>query len=443
AGYAFNKAHSVSYATIAYQTAFLKANYPAEYMNAVLIMSSGQLEKTASAIAECHRLGIEVLPPCINHSSENFAIERVDGGTPTIRFGLAAIKNVGAAAVRPLVAAREEGGCFQSIEDLCRRADIRSMNKRVLESLIKAGSLDCIGNRGVLTANIDRIVSVVAREQRLRESGQSTMFDFWGEAKPVSLPGLDLADVELPLQEKLDWEKELLGVYMSEHPFSRAASRLAGKVTALCGQIGEEMAGQNVVVAGIVASVRQMFTKDHRSFAAAVLEDLEGSVEVTAWPEVYEQTRELWVPGSIVLIAGRVSARKGRVQLVCKSAALYLAEDSTEDESAVGSEGPWSEERVELPRLNGGPAEVDLGRTQRLHIRVAETDDVERDVSLLRDVFTALKEYPGQEEVHLAVSNGGDVVTLKVVETRTTNCPALRQRLEALLGQGCVSEEYL
>ncbi|GAG56053.1 unnamed protein product, partial [marine sediment metagenome] len=165
AGYAFNKAHSVSYALIAYQTAYLKANYPAEYITAFLITNAGQLEKVASAVAECRRLGIPVLPPDINRSQASFSIEGdSQGNAPAIRFGLTVIKNVGLGAIEPIIAERNKGGDFKSIEDLCRRCDLRGVNKRVMESLIKVGALDCLGSRGALLQNIDRILSLAQRE---------------------------------------------------------------------------------------------------------------------------------------------------------------------------------------------------------------------------------------------------------------------------------------
>jgi len=254
AGYAFNKAHSVSYALIAYQTAYLKANYPAEYITAFLITQTGQLEKVASAVAECRRLGISVLPPDINRSQASFSIEKGEVTTPAIRFGLAAIKNVGQGAVEPIIAERSKGGEFKSIEDLCRRVDLRGVNKRVMESLIKVGALDSLGSRGALLQSVDRILSLAQREQRLRESGQSTMFDLWGESMPVPLPSLELGGADIPIREKLAWEKELMGVYLSEHPFSPFANKIDSGT--LCGQIDAELAGQTVSVAGMVASVR-------------------------------------------------------------------------------------------------------------------------------------------------------------------------------------------
>ena len=185
AGYAFNKAHAFSYALIAYQTAYLKANYPVEYITALLSAHAGVMEKITSAISECRRLGIKVLPPNINHSEANFSIEKDEKGSLAIRFGLTSIKNVGVGAIESIIAEREKSGQFKSIEDLCRRCDLRNMNRRVMESLIKAGALDCLGNRGTLLNNVNEILSLAQREQKYREAGQTTMFDLWGKEVPV------------------------------------------------------------------------------------------------------------------------------------------------------------------------------------------------------------------------------------------------------------------
>ncbi|MBA7682316.1 DNA polymerase III subunit alpha [subsurface metagenome] len=163
-------------------------------------------------MAECRRLSIPVLPPDINRSQVSFSIEKDSDNAPAIRFGLSVIKNVGAGAVEPIIAERNKGGDFKSIEDLCRRGDLRGVNKRVMESLIKAGALDCLGSRGALLQNVNRILSLAQRERHLRETGQSTMFDLWGEATPIPTPSLELEGADISTKETLAWEKELTGV---------------------------------------------------------------------------------------------------------------------------------------------------------------------------------------------------------------------------------------
>ncbi|TET17789.1 MAG: DNA polymerase III subunit alpha [Dehalococcoidia bacterium] len=425
AGYAFNKAHSVSYALIAYQTAYLKANYPAEYITAFLITNAGQLEKVASAVAECRRLGIPVLPPDINRSQASFSIERdSQGNAPAIRFGLTVIKNVGLGAIEPIIAERNKGGDFKSIEDLCRRCDLRGVNKRVMESLIKAGALDCLDSRGALLQNIDRILSLAQREQYLRQTGQSTMFDLWGEAMPVPMPSLELQAADVSTKEKLAWEKELMGVYLSEHPFSSFATKMASQNTTLCGQIDAELVGQTVVVAGMVASVRHLFTRERTPFASAILEDLDGRIEVMVWPRVYVNTRDLWQEGNILLVEGRVRLRDDRVQLNCDSVRRYQPEAAQGEEIATvePSEAPVVAEEASV-------------KSRRLIITITQTGDEASDIAYLHNLIDTLKGFPGQDEVNLRVISKGRVIKLKMSNMYADYCPELHQRLVELVGE--------
>ncbi len=418
AGYAFNKAHSFSYALIAYQTAYLKANYPAEYITAILITHADQLEKVATAVAECRRLGIEVLPPDVNRSQVSFSIEPDEEGAPTIRFGLNVIKNVGLGAVEPLVAERNKGGEFKSIEDLCRRSDLHGLNRRAMESLIKAGALDCLGDRGALLASVGRIQSLAQREQHLRETGQSTMFDLLGETMPTPMPSLELEAAEISLKDKLAWERELLGVYLSEHPFAAFADKVAAEKTILCGHVDTELVGQTILVAGMVASVHQSFTRDRRPFASVMLEDLDGRVEVMAWPDVYASTRELWQEGNILLVEGRVRVRNDRVQLSCDNVRRYQPEAAPE------------EAQPEEPPAPPPPPK------SRLTISINQTANIEDDVACLNKLVDTLRGFPGEDEVNMCVVNGDRVVNLKLSNIYTNYCPELHQRLVELVGEG-------
>jgi DNA polymerase-3 subunit alpha len=426
AGYAFNKAHSFSYALIAYQTAYLKANYPAEYITAFLITNADQSEKVATAVAECRRLGIAVLPPDINRSQVSFSIETGESGASAIRFGLATIKNVGPGAVEPLVAERREGGDFKSIEDLCRRVDLRGVNRRAVESLIKAGALDCLGDRGTLLHNVGRILTLAQREQHLRETGQSTMFDLWGETMPAPLPSLDLQAADISTKEKLAWERELMGVYLSEHPFAAFANKVAAENTILCGHIDAEQAGQTVVVAGMVASVRQSFTRDRRPFASVTLEDLDGRVEVMVWPDAYVSTRDLWQEGNILLVEGKVRVRDERVQLSCDNVRRYQPEAAQEVEPMVAEETIAYAEPV---------------KSRRLIISMTQTASIEDDVACLNKLVDTLRVFPGEDEVKLCIVNGDKVVNLKLSDIYTDYCPELRQRLVELVGEGGLKME--
>ncbi len=361
AGYAFNKAHSVCYATLSYQTAYLVANYPAEYLTAVMMLANthpaGFGGRVGAAVAECIKLGIPVLPPHVNASAVNFTIERQTGAstataavvpegatteTPaaiplssdapseSIRFGLSCIKNVGEGAIAGIVAEREEKGPFASLEDFCRRIQVKGFNKRALESLIKAGALDGFGpNRTTLATNVDRIASLIAREQKLRDSGQTTMFDLFGDQVQTPLPALELDPVQEHPGEVLAWEKDLLGVYVSDHPFKRAHTSLAAKITAVAAEINEEMAGRDLMIAGMVAGTRTLLTKAGKSFVIAQIEDLSGKVEVVVWPDTYEKSRDLWQEGKILLLSAKVRMRNDRLDVT--------VDDAGEWDEATGS----------------------------------------------------------------------------------------------------------
>ncbi|TMF08258.1 MAG: DNA polymerase III subunit alpha, partial [Chloroflexi bacterium] len=322
AGYAFNKAHAVSYGTIAYQTAYLKANYPAEYMTAVMMMAGGQ-QRVAEAYAECVRAGIPVEPPDVNRSAANFSLGSAEDGKQPIRFGLACVKNVGEGIARGIIEARGAGGPFQTIQDFFERVDSGHLNKRALESLVKAGAFDTLTERAALLANLDRLIGYAQKEQKQRESGQTSLFDLIAvDGPPVHGPELEPAP-EATQQQKLTWEKELLGIYLSEHPFAHVAQELRGVLSCGLVEINAELSGRDLVVGGVVSGMRSLSTRDGRAFLAAELEDITGSVEVTVWPEIWEQTREMWQPGHIVVVNARVKARDDRLQLSVQKASLY------------------------------------------------------------------------------------------------------------------------
>jgi DNA polymerase-3 subunit alpha len=429
AGYAFNKAHAFSYALIAYQTAYLKANYPAEYITAFLIANAGQLEKVASAVAECRRLDITVLQPDIQHSQTNFSIEQSGDHTSAIRFGLTAIKNVGLGAVEPIIAEREKGGKFKSIEDFCRRCDLRGINKRAMESLIKAGTFDSLGDRGTLLHNINSILSLAQREQRLKETGQSTMFDLWGQTTALPMPSLQLEAVDTSAREKLAWEKELMGVYLSDNPLSSFAGKSPPENTTLCGQIDAELDGESVVIIGEVTAVNHLFTRKQEPFVKATLEDLTGSIEVMVWNRVLNQSKEskeLWEEGNILRVEGKVRLREDRVQVNCDRVSRYQPAVSAEEAVTTPPEEP-------AVTVEEAPPVIISPQKHRLVISIAQTSDRESDIARLRELNRTVKDFPGEDEVILRVEIGGEADNLRL--SNTGYCPELHQRLVELVGE--------
>ena len=344
AGYAFNKAHAVSYAAIAYQTAWFKANYPAPYMAAVLRAAAGNSDRVREAAAECGRLGIPLLLPDVNRSEATFTLEKMADGRSAIRFGLGTIKSVGRAAVEPLIAERKENGRIQSATDLAERLDSKSMNRRALEALAKAGAFDEIETRGAIVAAAEDIIKRARRAQELRDSGQTSMFDLFGTEVETPTPTVTLEeDMDATPHEQLNWERELLGAYVSEHPLQAATLALQGRVDAQLAELTEDMAGNTQTVAGLVNSVRLLTTRKGDQFAAVMLEDLSGTAEVTVWPDQWALTKELWQPNQIVITTVNIRTRMDRLTL------------------AVDNVSAWNEQMASAPRaeaLGGAAAAV-------------------------------------------------------------------------------------
>ncbi len=456
AGYAFNKAHSVSYALIAYWTAYFKANFPAEYMSALLSCFQTASDKVALTVAECGRLGVPVLSPDICKGDLGFTVEKTDDGRQAIRFGLAAVKNVGESAVKPIIEARDKGGPFKNVEDLCRRADLRGINRRAIESLIKVGAFDSLGVRGALLANVDRILSLAQEQARLKDSGQSTMFDLFGASVPVPMPTLEISGEDALQSEKLSWEKELLGVYLSEHPLAQAAQKLGGVITAFCGQVDKEMEGQAVVLAGRVSTLKTLFThKDKRAFVSATFEDMQGSVDVTVWPDVYERTIELWKEDNILVVWGKVRVRDDRVSVACDSVKPYEEAVAEAPETGDAAAAPVAARPVErkpmnsttqTPARNGSqainerPAEPEAPvappQPKVLWIDLRETDNLDGDLQKLKLIFDIMKGHPGTDAVRLTVNSQGKVAKLEVPALTVRLGDDLIQQLIGLLGPG-------
>jgi DNA polymerase-3 subunit alpha len=329
AGYAFNKAHAFCYSFVAYQTAYLKANYPVEWMAAVLTTDVAKPEKVVSALGECRRIGIPILVPNINYSQVRFTVERVEhdpasdpaGFDRGIRFGLAAVKNVGEGAVEAVVAEREKHGPFKSLDDFCGRVDLRTVNKRVIEALVKCGAMDDFGPRERLLAGIDACMGAGQSRQKAASAGQVDMFSMFsgGDADGPAMIETPLPVVaDVGRREKLAWEKEAIGVFLSDHPFMDAARFFDHPRYTVTSAISPEIADRQVTIAGIVASVRRITTRKGDTMAVATLEDLYGSVEVVGFPRTYQQYADLWQEDAILVVQGKVDARDERLQIIAE-----------------------------------------------------------------------------------------------------------------------------
>ena len=459
AGYAFNKAHSVSYAMISYWTAYFKAHYPVEYMASVLNSRLDHPDKVVSSINECFRLGIPVLLPDINRSEEFFTIDKESGADPCLRIGLAAIKTVGESAVRPLVAERKQNGPYRSIDDYCRRADSRGLNRRTLESLVRAGAFDSLGPRRAILGVLDQIIATAQMESRRRETGQSSMFDNSAEAGDGAQPsGIVLSDTDASPEERASWERELLGVPLSHNPLWALATLDPGEAMNSLDQLDEEMQGQILTLVGHVSAVVERHTRDQKRFLVVTLDLLGGPVEVMVWPDVLERTQGHWEEGKLLRISGKLRLRGEGFSLACEGAQEYSstaaptpeANGSFGSNGASGSNGSFgsngasgsnshpstvAEHKQKISHSETVPAKSTNGnRARTVSLGVTESDDPTEDAHLLREAIGVLLEYPGTDRVNLEIHTGGGRVVMELPVVSTGYCEDLCQRLVTLLG---------
>ena len=323
AGYGFNKSHSAVYALIAYQTAYLKAHYPVEFMAALLTSEMGDTDKVIKYISECRDMGIKILPPDINESRMDFTV--IDD---KIRFGLAAVKNVGEAAIDVILKTREEEGQFTSIIDFCTRVDLRKVNRRVIESLIKCGAFDSMGvKRAQMMASLDKIMDISQALQRDRDNGQISIFHAMGSNGAGAVAAIELPQIEEWHEgQLLSYEKEAIGFYITGHPLEKYMKELKYLTNTDTNDIKEKQDEAEVSIAGIVTVVREINTKKGDRMAFATLEDLNGSLEMILFSDVYKNSIS-YLGGDVpVVVKGKVDKGEDSVKII--ASALYPLEQA-------------------------------------------------------------------------------------------------------------------
>jgi DNA polymerase III subunit alpha len=397
--YSFNKAHSACYALTAYRTAWLRANHPREYMAALISSVMNTKDRVPFYVNACHELGIEVEPPDVNSSSCDFAV--VEG---KIRFGLNAVKNVGDAAARAIIGAREEGGPFESIWDLTERVDPQVVNKRALEALVRCGALGSTGasRKGMLEV-LDAALSWGGREQADRLAGQGSIFDLGGEeeTRPKHHPPVSVEEFEK--SDLLSLEKETLGLYVSEHPLSAVRDQLRRKVDCPLSGLVERRDGEVITVAGIVGAVKQLTTKKGDPMVFLRLDDLTGSAEAVVFNSVYQSARELLVTDHTLVVKGRVDHKEGETKLI--------AMEVTEFEAAP-------ERREVLLKIDARKARA----------------------GLIRELASLVKDYEGEAPVVIALDTSGGPKRLALGPGyRVRPVPDFFAEAKALLGEAAVA----
>jgi DNA polymerase-3 subunit alpha len=399
--YAFNRAHTAGYGLVSYWTAYLKANYPAEYMAALLTSVRDDKDKSALYLAECRRMGIKVLPPDVNDSDSDFTPRGTD-----IRFGLSAIRNVGTNVVASIVATRTSKGRFLDFSDFLRKVEAVACNKKTVESLCKAGAFDSLGHsrKGLVHVHAEAIDACL-ETKRAEAIGQ---FDLFGEEEAADGLGGGVFDVKVPLGEwdktlLLNYEREMLGLYVSDHPLFGVEHLIASAVDCPISAIQDRDDGSNVIVGGILSGVTRKMTKQGNAWALVQLEDLEGSVEVLFFPASYQLAATFLVEDAVVLVRGRIDKREDIPKIIANEVII--------PDLSIGPRGPVV---VAIP-------------TQRCTQPV-----VERFKEVLRS-------HPGTTEVHLQLVSAEKRTVVKLDDgLRVAATPALFADLKALLGPGCL-----
>ncbi len=316
--YAFNRSHAACYAMIAYQTAYLKAHWPTEFMAAFMNSETGDVERIAVLIEEAKQMGIQVLPPEINESFERFAVvpRPAMPGQAALRFGLTAVKNVGANVVNAIISERQANGLYKNVENLVSRVQNKDLNKKSLESLIRCGALDAFGERNTLLANLDQLLYYAREKQRHSSVGQTSLF---GDHNQVHLPPLTLTTAEPAAKwDKLMWEKELLGLFVSEHPLSDYQERLAlERVVSI--KDASTHTNRTATIGGVITKTQKIITKNGKPMIFSMLEDLSSKVEVVVFPGVFEKDPDIWKENNVVVLQGKFNNRDGIPKFLCDS----------------------------------------------------------------------------------------------------------------------------
>jgi DNA polymerase-3 subunit alpha len=345
--YGFNKSHAADYGVLAVQTGYLKTHYTVEYMTALLSNKKDVTEKVALYVTDCAQLGLDVLPPDINYSQWNFIIEDRADKAPAIRFGLGAIKNASRNSIETIVAARQ-AGLFRNINDFVRRIDLRKTGKRTLESLIKVGALDCLAPRSALVEGMELLITLSDRHFKVQESGQLTIFDAGSVVEEeISLPVVAAMDPH----ERLDWEKELLGLYLSGHPLTPYLPLIQRQITHYSAELHDTEQKQVVCIAGLVKRCRRIITKKEEPMGFVTIEDLEGSVEVIIFPRVWQTVENFMREGEVLVVQGKVQIEDEDVKILADRVNRLTLEDIPEQEIPPAEETQPYQDYVQTPAV--------------------------------------------------------------------------------------------
>src|SRR3989344_2428566 len=418
AAYGFPKAHAASYAIVAYQTAYMKANFPVEFMAAVMTAEYGDSDKIAEAIEECKKLGIIVLPPDVNKSKVGFTIEDLQNLseediqralndksnksiTQGIRFGLSAIKNVGVSAIESILKARAKG-IFNSLGELCEKVDTRLVNRKTLESLIKAGALDSFGSRAAQLLVLDQLLDESHKRNKSKISGQESLFNIddlgLGETFTAQLPDVE----ELTLEQLLTFEKDLLGFYLHEPPYLAKLDKIHDFTSGRLGDLTEEHVGQKLTLGGVITEVKKVLTKKTAAEMAFIkISDGISEIECVIFPQTFGLSKEFLVRDEVVLLWGKIDKREETISLVVDNAELFDPDMAHRVERTI---------EIVVPKDTG--------------------------VELLQQINRTLRDFPGESKVTLLLPTGDREPRRMVLPFSIDPNTALELEIKNILGEG-------
>ncbi len=396
ASYAFPKAHSSCYALIAYWTAYLKANYPDVFMAALMTSDYDDIDRLAIEITECKHMGIEVLAPDINESFNEFAVVP---RKKQIRFGLRAVKNVGSNAVDEILRARDQIGSFKSLEDFFGSVNVRTVNRKSLESLMKAGAFDSLGERSVLLGNIDVLLAYANKTQKDAASGQTDLFGkLAGHVKPRL--ALNTAVPEINQHEQLLWERELLGLYLSQHPLSQYDAVLSEQAVAL-NTLKPEHDGKTAQIGGAITDMREITTKNGQKMAFVKMADQFGEIELVLFPSIYQQTTGIWQRDRVVIAKGKVTT-KDKEGNATEDIKLLVddAREITHDQAVAYQATGKKPKAIKASKpVKGKGAKATVAISARVYVRLQNSGNPKELLSLKQ----AIDAHPGETEVVLVI----------------------------------------
>ncbi len=450
-GYGFNKAHAASYGLVAYQTAYLKTHYTAEFMTAVMTAESQNTDKLVEAIHECKRLGVKVLPPDVNHSRPDFTYT-----TDTeIRFGLTAIKNLGNDIANYIIANRKEKGHFKTLEEFLHRIESKNLNKKSLEALIKSGAMDSLGERQKMLHNMDRILDFIRQKNHERRSQQTSLF---GEIRSKEKQQeLFLEETEpAPLKIKLAWEKELLGLYVSGHPFAETQGLVKNHIDAQCNQL-DNLKNTTCKIAGIVMRAQKITTKKNDEMVFVTLGDMSGEVEVIVFPKTYQKTKHIWQEEKHLMVAGKVSDRDETAKLIADEVIEIHNETFSEDVEVINQRKEKIERKYSyMQKMNGSnqngfssnfsasPSPTQANRQNsfvpegitKINIHLPRFFNTQIHENL-KNIFQT---NPGSYQVFLSIPQNG---SSRKIETdfKIAFSPSIKHKLEEIVGNGKIKLE--